>query len=275
MSQPIESLLAHYESGRMSRRDLVALLTALAAAPLPAVAQPAPAALQAATLNHASLIVANLERSVEFYQRTFGLEVKSTQQGGVNLAVGDAFLGIYQGGAERDTAHQSRLFRYPRLRPRGDGGGARGAGAACGIAHARRCHAGLHGRSRQPADPAARRQLLRRRRAARQRVPRVVAERQRMEVVLTGIKPTGQPHIGNYVGAMKPAVASSQATDVRLVFLPRRLPRDRRRRRRGRSLDARDRRELAGRRPRPEPRHALPAVRRTRDPRSSPGSCTA
>jgi len=98
MSLPFESLLTHYESGRMSRRELVAILTALAAAPLPAIAQPAPAALKAATLNHASLIVSNLDRSVAFYQRTFGLQVKSTQQGGVNLAVGDAFLGIYQGG---------------------------------------------------------------------------------------------------------------------------------------------------------------------------------
>jgi catechol 2,3-dioxygenase-like lactoylglutathione lyase family enzyme len=98
MSQPIESLLNHYESGRLSRRELVGILTALAVAPMPAVAQPAPAALKAATLNHASLIVSNLDRSVAFYQRTFGLAVKSTQQGGVNLAVGDAFLGIYQGG---------------------------------------------------------------------------------------------------------------------------------------------------------------------------------
>ena len=96
MSQPVESLLSQYESGRMSRRELVALLTAIAAAPLPSFAQPA--ALKAATLNHASLIVSNMDRSVEFYQRTFGLAVKSTQQGGVNLAVGDAFLGIYQGG---------------------------------------------------------------------------------------------------------------------------------------------------------------------------------
>lgn len=98
MSQPIESLLTHYEAGRMSRRELVAILAALAAAPLPAAAQPAPTALKAATLNHASLIVSNLDRSVAFYRRTFGLDVKSTQQGGVNLAVGDAFLGIYQGG---------------------------------------------------------------------------------------------------------------------------------------------------------------------------------
>jgi catechol 2,3-dioxygenase-like lactoylglutathione lyase family enzyme len=96
-TQPVETLLTHYESGRMSRRDLVALLTALAVAPLPAAAQPD--ALKAATLNHASLIVSDLERSVAFYRSTFGLPVRSTQQGGVNLAVGDAFLGIYQGAA--------------------------------------------------------------------------------------------------------------------------------------------------------------------------------
>ena len=97
MSAPVDTLLTQYESGRMSRRELVALLTALAAVPLPSMAQPA--ALRAATFNHASLIVSDLDRSVAFYQRTFGLAVKSTQQGGVNLAVGDAFLGIYQGGA--------------------------------------------------------------------------------------------------------------------------------------------------------------------------------
>jgi catechol 2,3-dioxygenase-like lactoylglutathione lyase family enzyme len=80
----------------MSRRELVALLTALAVTP--AVEAQAPV-LQGATLNHASLIVSNLEQSAGFYQRVFGLPVKSTQQGGVNLGVGDAFLGIYQGGA--------------------------------------------------------------------------------------------------------------------------------------------------------------------------------
>jgi tryptophanyl-tRNA synthetase len=39
-----------------------------------------------------------------------------------------------------------------------------------------------------------------------------------MEVVLTGIKPTGQPHIGNYVGAMKPSVAASRDANVRPYF---------------------------------------------------------
>jgi tryptophanyl-tRNA synthetase len=42
-----------------------------------------------------------------------------------------------------------------------------------------------------------------------------------MEVVLTGIKPTGQPgmlHIGNYVGAMKPAVLASRNPSVHSYF---------------------------------------------------------
>jgi hypothetical protein len=54
-SRVIEGLLAQYETGRLSRRDLVLALAALAAAPSTGV--------------------------------------------GVNLAVGDSFLGIYQAGA--------------------------------------------------------------------------------------------------------------------------------------------------------------------------------
>ena len=97
MHEAVDSLLGRYEAGRMSRRELVGVLAALAGAPSAVRAQTP--ALAAATLNHASLIVSDLDRSQAFYQRTFGLPVKSTQQGGVNLAVGDAFLGIYQGGA--------------------------------------------------------------------------------------------------------------------------------------------------------------------------------
>ena len=30
------------------------------------------------------------------------------------------------------------------------------------------------------------------------------------KIVLTGIKPTGTPHIGNYIGALKPLIELSQ-----------------------------------------------------------------
>ncbi len=97
MNHPVDSLLQRYETGTMSRRDLVVALTALAAVPKAAHAEGD--ALEARRLNHVSLIVSDLDRSVEFYRRVFGLGVASRQTGGVNLAVGDAFVGIYQAGA--------------------------------------------------------------------------------------------------------------------------------------------------------------------------------
>ena len=96
MKRAIESLVTDYDTGRLSRRDLVLTLAALAA-PIPAAAQSP--ALRPRSLNHVSLIVSDLDRSVAFYQRVFGLGVRSKQTGGVNLAVGDAFLGVYQAGA--------------------------------------------------------------------------------------------------------------------------------------------------------------------------------
>jgi glutathione S-transferase fosA5 len=94
--ESVDALLSDYERGRLSRRDLVYCLTAAAAAPLAARAQEG--VLRAHTLNHVSLIVSELDRSVAFYQGLFGMTVRSVQDGGVNLAVGDAFVGLYQGG---------------------------------------------------------------------------------------------------------------------------------------------------------------------------------
>lgn len=38
------------------------------------------------------------------------------------------------------------------------------------------------------------------------------------EIVLTGITTTGTPHLGNYVGAIRPAIAASRDTDVRSFY---------------------------------------------------------
>ena len=36
--------------------------------------------------------------------------------------------------------------------------------------------------------------------------------------VLTGITTTGSPHLGNYVGAIRPAIAASRSADVESFY---------------------------------------------------------
>ena len=39
-----------------------------------------------------------------------------------------------------------------------------------------------------------------------------------MKTVLTGITTTGTPHLGNYVGAIRPAIRASQQVDNRAFY---------------------------------------------------------
>ena len=39
------------------------------------------------------------------------------------------------------------------------------------------------------------------------------------DIVLTGITTTGMPHLGNYVGAIKPSIEASEKSDVESFFL--------------------------------------------------------
>ncbi|MGZ3276359.1 MAG: VOC family protein [Caulobacteraceae bacterium] len=75
MDPVISDLLDRYESGRLSRRDLVTGLSALAAvsAAGPASAQTAAPALQPTGIDHVSILVTDLQRSANFYNRVFGL----------------------------------------------------------------------------------------------------------------------------------------------------------------------------------------------------------
>ena len=43
--------------------------------------------------------------------------------------------------------------------------------------------------------------------------------------VLTGITTTGTPHLGNYVGAIRPAIAASRDASVEAYLIFGRLPR--------------------------------------------------
>ena len=83
MSAAIEQLVKRYEGGGMTRRELVLALSALVMARPAggAAAQQgaAPAPIRVSTMNHVTLSVSDLQRSVEFYQRVLGLPLVTTQ----------------------------------------------------------------------------------------------------------------------------------------------------------------------------------------------------
>lgn len=101
MSAAIESLVEQFESRKLTRRQLVASLTAIVASATGASAQ-APTSnvsmlAQGRSLNHASLAVTDVEKAAEFYGTLLGAKVVSRPgNGGINLGLGDGFLGLYK-----------------------------------------------------------------------------------------------------------------------------------------------------------------------------------
>lgn len=103
MSAAIEALVGQFEARKLTRRELVAMLTGLVAASAStSSAQSTPAApvaqvAQGRTLNHVSLAVTDVERSATFYSKLLGLkEVSRPGNGGINLGLGTSFLGVYK-----------------------------------------------------------------------------------------------------------------------------------------------------------------------------------
>jgi glyoxylase I family protein len=76
METIISDLLARFEKGSLDRRDLVRGLALLAASATTATAQEE-SDFKAANIDHVSIQVANLQRSVDFYQKMFGFTVVS------------------------------------------------------------------------------------------------------------------------------------------------------------------------------------------------------
>jgi catechol 2,3-dioxygenase-like lactoylglutathione lyase family enzyme len=74
MEQLVSNLLQKFERGALSRRELVRGLTVLAAG---SAAMGQDQGFQGGFISHVSLSVSNVERSAEFYRKTFGLAVLS------------------------------------------------------------------------------------------------------------------------------------------------------------------------------------------------------
>jgi catechol 2,3-dioxygenase-like lactoylglutathione lyase family enzyme len=102
METIIAGLISHFEKGSLSRRDLVQALTILAAS---GTAVGAAAAAQeelnfkAANIDHVSIHVADLKRSVQFYQNMFGFTVVSQDQaqGIIRLGKGKVLVSLNNG----------------------------------------------------------------------------------------------------------------------------------------------------------------------------------
>jgi hypothetical protein len=79
MTERIDRLVQPFEGGQLARRELVASLLALLLMRSTVGAQPSAPPIPVSTLNHVTLTVQDVRRSVDFYQRIFGMPLITTQ----------------------------------------------------------------------------------------------------------------------------------------------------------------------------------------------------
>ena len=85
MESIISNLVARFEKGSLSRRELVQGLAMLAASSTAATAQE-DINFKAANIDHVSVQVADIQRSTDFYRKMFGFTVVSqAEEGGVKI----------------------------------------------------------------------------------------------------------------------------------------------------------------------------------------------
>ena len=108
MTAEIERLVCCFERGAMSRRELIAGLGALCAAPTAAagtilrtsVPQPGQAApIPVSGLDHIALRVSDLARSTAFYRDHFGGRIRSQSSNSTFLDVGSQWVALFGRGA--------------------------------------------------------------------------------------------------------------------------------------------------------------------------------
>lgn len=98
METIISDLVSRFEKGLLSRRALVRGLAALAAGGTAAAQEEVD--FKGADIDHVSIHVADLQRSIAFYQKTFGLSVVSQEQarGIVRLGNTKVLVSLNNGG---------------------------------------------------------------------------------------------------------------------------------------------------------------------------------
>ena len=96
MFNQISNLLGHYETGQLSRRDLLVGLTALAVAPQ--TSAQSSSALKGAEINHIAINVPDVQASRDFYREVLDLPVLDESRNSSFLGLGEGnFLSIFRG----------------------------------------------------------------------------------------------------------------------------------------------------------------------------------
>ena len=98
MEQVISDLVTRFEKGSLSRRELVQGLAMLAASGTAAAAAEEDIDFKTADIDHVSIQVADLQRSVDYYQKMFGFSVLSQDQprGIIRLGVTKTLVSLNQ-----------------------------------------------------------------------------------------------------------------------------------------------------------------------------------
>jgi catechol 2,3-dioxygenase-like lactoylglutathione lyase family enzyme len=96
MNNVASSLLERFDRGLLTRRDLIQGLAVLTTATAVSAQEKTPA-LKAAKIDHVSIQVTDLPRSVAFYESTFGLTVVGEDKPNeiVRLGVGRALVSLH------------------------------------------------------------------------------------------------------------------------------------------------------------------------------------
>jgi catechol-2,3-dioxygenase len=88
MEQLIDTMLRAFETGKMTRRELVRTLGALPAVALPAAGQlatvPSHTPFRGASINHVIIRVSDLKKGTEFYQKLLGMRLMPQSGGDSN-----------------------------------------------------------------------------------------------------------------------------------------------------------------------------------------------
>jgi len=121
MEAIISSLVSRFEKGALTRRELVQGLTTLAAVSGTASAQvPSPkaqdAAIKGTKIDHVSIQVSDLPRSIAFYQKMFGLTILSEDKPNEIVRLGAGKVLVFSPPQESDRLGGSLRDRSGEVR---------------------------------------------------------------------------------------------------------------------------------------------------------------